>query len=128
MFNFKKDHSNNTTENTTTKTYKARVIFQEMMKSDTLNKDDVVKRFINEVKLTEAGALSYFHKFNKEFDYPVKKSSTKMDKAREIYHEMMENEESRNSIIEEFVKQVGLSKAAANTYYQNIKNKTVKNP
>lgn len=127
MFNFKKDDSDNKTEDTTTKTYKARVIFQEMMKSNTLNKEDMVKRFIDEVKLTEAGALSYFHKFNKEFDYPVKKSPTKMDKAREIYVEMSKNEESRMVIIDEFMKQVGLSKAAASTYYQTIKNKSVKN-
>lgn len=127
MFNFKKEHSDTSVVDTNTKTYKARVIFQEMLRNNSLTKDEVIKRFIDEVKLTDAGALSYFHKFNKEFDYPVKKSPTKMDKAREIYIEMTKNEEARSSIIDEFIKQVGLSKAAANTYYQNIKNKPVKN-
>jgi len=31
--------------------------------------------------------------------------------------------ESRKAIVDEFMKQVGLSKAAANTYYQMIKRK-----
>ena len=48
-------------------------------------------------------------------------NSTKMDKAREIYITMTNDEESRKAIVDEFVKQVGLSKAAANTYYQMIK-------
>ena len=43
-----------------------------------------------------------------------------MDKAREIYTTMTNDEESRKAIIDEFIKQVGLSKAAANTYYQMI--------
>mgnify|MGYP003388371689 CR=1 FL=1 len=45
-----------------------------------------------------------------------------MDKAREIYTMMTNDEESRKAIVDEFVKQVGLSKAAENTYYQMIKN------
>ena len=46
-----------------------------------------------------------------------------MIKARENYTKMANDEESRKAIVDEFVKQVGLSKAAANTYYQLIKNK-----
>jgi hypothetical protein len=46
-----------------------------------------------------------------------------MDKARDIYTTMTNDEESRKAIVDEFIKQVGLSKAAANTYYQMIKNK-----
>jgi len=44
-----------------------------------------------------------------------------MDKAREIYARMINDAESRKAIVVEFVKQIGLSKAAANTYYQMIK-------
>ena len=40
-----------------------------------------------------------------------------MDKAREIYTMVTNDEESRKVIVDEFVKQIGLSKAAANTYY-----------
>jgi hypothetical protein len=46
-----------------------------------------------------------------------------MGKAREIYTTMINDEESRKAIVDEFVKQVGLSKAAANTYYQMIEKK-----
>ena len=46
-----------------------------------------------------------------------------MDKAREIYTTMTNDEESRKAIVDEFVKQIGLLKAAANTYYQMIKKK-----
>jgi hypothetical protein len=55
--------------------------------------------------------------------FPIKKLSTKMDKVREIYMAMTNEEESRKTIVDEFVKQIGLSKAAANTYYQIIKKK-----
>ena len=44
-----------------------------------------------------------------------------MDKAREIYTAMTNDEGSRKAIFDEFIKQVGLSKAAANMYYQMIK-------
>jgi len=37
---------------------------------------------------------------------------------------MTNDEETRKAIIDEFVKQIGLTKAAANTYYQMIKKKT----
>ena len=49
--------------------------------------------------------------------------STRIDKARKIYTTMINDEESRKTIVNEFVKQIGLSKAAANTYYQMIKPK-----
>ena len=42
---------------------------------------------------------------------------------RENYTTMINDEESRKAIVDEFVKQIELSKAAANTYYQMIKNK-----
>ena len=41
--------------------------------------------------------------------------------TREIYTTMTKDEKSRKAIIDEFMKQVGLSKAAANTYYQMIR-------
>ena len=46
-----------------------------------------------------------------------------MDKAWKIYTTMTNNEESRLAIVDEFVKQIGLSKAAANMYNQMIKPK-----
>ena len=45
-----------------------------------------------------------------------------MDGARENYTTMINDEESRKAIVDEFVKQVGLSKAAGNTYCQLIKD------
>ena len=42
---------------------------------------------------------------------------------RENYTTMINDEESRKAIVGKFVKQIELSKAAANTYYQMIKNK-----
>jgi len=50
-------------------------------------------------------------------------NATRISKTREIYTTMINDEESRKAIVDEFVKQVGLSKAAANTYYQIIKKK-----
>jgi hypothetical protein len=48
-----------------------------------------------------------------------------MNKVREIYTAMSnDDDESRKAIVDEFIKQVGLSKAAANTYYQMIKKKS----
>jgi hypothetical protein len=46
-----------------------------------------------------------------------------MGKSREIYTTMTYDDESRKAIVDEFVKQVGLSKAVSNTYYQMIKRK-----
>ena len=56
-------------------------------------------------------------------EVPLPGAKRQMNRAREIYTTMINDEESRKAIVDEFVKQVGLSKAAANTYYQMIKMK-----
>lgn len=121
MFKFRKDKTEIVEQKPVTKADKAKQIFEEMIKNKGVTKVAIVKRFITEAELTKAGALTYFNKLNKQYGIPIKKLPTKMDKAREIYTVMAKDEESRKAIVEEFMKQVGLSKAAANTYYQMIK-------
>lgn len=124
MFKFGKDKAETIEKKLVMKADKSKQIFKEMIKQDGVTKVAIVERFVNEADLTKAGALTYFNKLNKEYGFPIKKLPTKMDKAREIYKAMTKDEESRKAIIDEFVEQVGLSKAAANTYYQVIKKKS----
>ena len=123
MFKFGKDKADTKEQKPVTKADKAKQIFEEMIKQNDVTKVVIIERFIQEADLAKAGALTYFNKLNKQYGFPIKKLPTKMDKAREIYTTMMNDEESRKAIVDEFVKQVGLSKAAANTYYQMIKKK-----
>jgi hypothetical protein len=121
MFKFGKDKAEKLDNKLVTKADKAKSIFEEMIKQDNVTKVAIVERFINEAELTKAGALTYFNKLNKQYGLPIKKLPTKMNKAREIYIAMTKDEESRKAIVDEFINKVGLSKAAANTYYQMIK-------
>ena len=121
MFKFGKDKAEIVEKKSVTKAYKAKHIFEEMIKQDDVTKVAIVERFIKQAELTKAGALTYFNKLNKQYGFPIKKLPTKMDKAREIYITMTNDEESRKAIIDEFIKQIGLSKTAANTYYQMIR-------
>ena len=123
MFKFGKDKAETVEQASMTKADRAKQIFEEMIKRDDVTKVAIVERFIGEADLTKAGALTYFNKLNKQYGLPVKKLPTKMDKARKIYVVMTMEEESRKAIVDEFIKQIGLSKAAANTYYQMIKKK-----
>jgi hypothetical protein len=124
MFKFGKDKAEAVEQKLITKADKAKHIFEEMIKKDDVTKVAIIERFINGAELTKAGALTYFNKLNKQYGFPIKKLPTKMDKAREIYTTMTNDEESRKAIVGEFIKQIGLSKAAANTYYQMIKKKS----
>lgn len=47
------------------------------------------------------------------------KSESKMDKAKVLYAEL--EDKTRKNVIAQFVEQIGLTPAAASTYYYNIK-------
>lgn len=47
------------------------------------------------------------------------KSESKMDKAKALYVEL--EDKTRKNVIAQFVEQIGLTQAAASTYYYNIK-------
>lgn len=47
------------------------------------------------------------------------KAESKMDKAKALYAEL--EDKTRKNVIAQFVEQIGLTQAAASTYYYNIK-------
>ena len=51
---------------------------------------------------------------------PKAKKASKMDRARELY--AAAKDKSRGAMLEVFNKELGLSKAAASTYYYTVKN------
>ena len=75
-------------------------ILTNLITHDNVTKVAIIERFIQETELTKAGALTYFNKLNKQNGFPIKKLSTKMDKAREIYITMINDEESRKAIVD----------------------------
>lgn len=74
------------------------------------------------VKRTEAGsnlAEAVKAKTSKPKAEKAPKAESKVDRARAIYNAA--EDKSRKAMIEAFGKELGLSKAAASTYYYNVK-------
>jgi hypothetical protein len=110
-----------------TKADKAKVIYDEMVQDPNNDRTKIIAKIKKDLVLTKAGALSYFYKFQKESVNVTEKQPSKMDKAKVVYDKMILDGQSRKEIVAAFVKEVGLTKAGASTYYQNLK-KEVKKP
>jgi len=111
-----------------TKAEKAKVIYDDMTKDGTVDHLKIIVRFKKEVGLTTAGAQTYFYKFQKEAGRTTVKGPSKMDKAQVVFDKMTADGQARKDIIAAFVKEAGLTKAGAQTYYQNLKKKAATNP
>jgi hypothetical protein len=110
-----------------TKADLAKAIYEEMVTQPNPDRKDIIARFKKEAHLTTSGALSYYHKFQKESGRIVEKGPTKMDQAREVFQALTNDGKARKEIITALIKDVGLTKAGAQTYYQTLK-KTVAKP
>jgi hypothetical protein len=104
-----------------TKSDKAKAIYDEMVKDPKNDRNLIIAKIKKELVLTKAGALSYFYKFQKESGNVTEKQPTKIEKAKEVYERMTLEGKSRKDIIAAFVKEVGLTPAGSSTYYQNLK-------
>jgi hypothetical protein len=109
-------------EKTKSKAEKAKEIYDLMIVDSKNDKAAIVAKIKKELGLTKAGAQTYFYKFQKESGRLTEKLPTKMDKAKEVFEKMTAEKHTRKEIIDAFVKEVGLTKAGASTYYQNLKN------
>jgi predicted solute-binding protein len=109
-----------------TKADKAKAIYDEMIKDPKNDRQAIIARLKKEVGLTKAGAQTYYYKFQRDSGRVVEKQPSKMDKAKEVFEKMTFDGQSRKEIIVAFVKEVGLTKAGASTYFQTLKKSTVK--
>ena len=109
-------------ERSKSKAEKAKVIYDLMVVDSKNDKAAIIAKIKKELGLTKAGAQTYFYKFQKESGRVTEKLPTKMDKAKEVFDKMTAEKHTRKEIIDAFVKDVGLTKAGASTYYQNLKN------
>lgn len=110
-----------------TKADLAKAIYDEMVTQPNPDRKDIIARFKAEANLTTTGAQSYYYKFQKESGRVVEKGPTKMDKAREVFDALTKDGKARKEIIAALIKDVGLTKGGASTYYQTLK-KTVAKP
>jgi hypothetical protein len=101
---------------------RAKVIYDEMIADSKNDKTAIVAKIKKELGLTKAGAQTYYYKCQKERGRFFEKPPTKMDKAKEVFDNMTAEKYTRKEIIDAFIKEVGLTKAGASTYYQNLKN------
>jgi hypothetical protein len=105
-----------------TKAEKAKVIYDQMIDDEKNDRPAIIAKIKKELGLTKAGAQTYFYKFQKESGRITEKLPTKMDKAKEVFDKMTDEKHTRKEIIDAFIKEVGLTKAGASTYFQNLKN------
>jgi hypothetical protein len=118
----------NTTEpsKTLTKAERAKVIYDEMIQVPENNRDTIAARIKKDLGVSKSAAQTYFYKFQRESGRAVEKQLTKVDKAKPVYEKMVAEGKTRKQIIETFISQVGLTKAGASTYYQNLKKEAKK--
>lgn len=90
------------------------------------SRTDIIARFKRDAGLTTSGAASYYYKFQKDSGRVVEKGPTKMDQAREVFDALTNDGKARKEIIAALIKDVGLTKAGASTYYQTLKKTVVK--
>ncbi|WP_415878405.1 hypothetical protein [Methylomonas sp. TEB] len=104
-----------------TKADNAKVIYDQMVADPKNTKSAIIAKMKKEAGLTTAGANTYFYKFQRESGKTAEKQPSKMDKAKVIYEQLTTEGKGRKEIIDAFIKEVGLTKAGAPTYYQTIK-------
>lgn len=104
-----------------TKSDKAKLIYDEMIADPKNNRAAIIARMKKEAGLTTAGVSTYYYKFQRESGRVAVKEHTKMDKAKEVFDRLTLDGLSRKDIVAAFIKEVGLTKAGASTYYQNLK-------
>jgi hypothetical protein len=109
-----------------TKADLAKAIYDEMVAQHNPDRKDIIARFKKDAGLTTSGAASYYYKFQKDSRRVVEKGPTKMDKAREVFDALTNDGKARKEIIAALIKDVGLTKAGASTYYQTLKKMVVK--
>jgi hypothetical protein len=104
-----------------TKAEKAKVIYDEMIKDLDKDRATIIAKIKKELLLTKAGASTYFYRFQRESGVVKIKGTSKVEKAKVIYDQMILEGRGRKEIIDAFVAEVDLTPAGASTYYQNIK-------
>lgn len=106
-----------------TKADKAKVIYDEMIQVPENDRDAIAARIKKDLGVSKSAAQTYFYKFQRESGRAVEKQPTKADRAKPVYEQMMAEGKDRKQIIEAFINEVGLTKAGASTYYQNLKKR-----
>ena len=64
--------------------------YDEMVDKKGTTRDQILDRFRKDANLTKSGALSYFHRFQKESGRTAERGPSKMDKARDVFDRMIE--------------------------------------
>ena len=113
--------SSKTSEHKITKADIARKIYDKLVDRKDTNREQILDQFQKEAKLTKSGALSYFHRFQKETGRQTVRRPTKMDKAKMIYDRMSKKDMSRKDIIAALISEAKLTNAGASTYFQKLK-------
>jgi hypothetical protein len=111
---------------TPTKAERAKVIYDEMIQVPENGRDTIAARIKKDLGISKSAAQTYFYKFHRESGRAVEKQPTKVDRAKPVYEQMMAAGKTRKQIIEAFMNEVGLTKAGASTYYQNLKREVKK--
>jgi hypothetical protein len=109
-----------------TKADRAKAIYDEMVTQPNPDRKDIIARFKKDAGLTTSGAASYYYKFQKDSGRVVEKGPTKMDKARKVFQALTEEGKARKEIIAALIKDVGLTKSGASTYFQTLKKAAAK--
>lgn len=113
--------SSKPSEHKITKADIARNVYDKLVDKKDTSREQILDQFQKEAKLTKSGALSYFHKFQKETGRQTVRGPTKMDKAKKIYDRMSKEDMSRKDIIAALITEAKLTKAGASTYFQKLK-------
>ena len=104
-------------------------LFQTEIKNKEPSRTRLVGKLKSELKMTTGGANSYVSSICKKHEYLFVKPESKMDKAVSIYDKhskkYWDGKITRNDIIKLFIKDAGLTRAGAKTYFELIKNREV---
>lgn len=100
---------------------RAKIVYDEMVADPKNDKATIIAKIKKEVGVSKGGASTYYYKFQRESGRVTEKGPTKMDNAKKVFEKMTQDGNSRKEIIDAFIKEVGLTKAGASTYYQNLK-------
>ena len=100
---------------------RAKIVYDDMVADPKNDKAAIIAKIKKDVGVSKAGASTYYYKFQRESGRVTEKGPTKMDNAKKVFEKMTLDGNSRKDIIDAFIKEVGLTKAGASTYYQNLK-------
>jgi len=100
---------------------RAKIVYDEMVADLKNDKAAIIAKIKKDVGVSKGGASTYYYKFQRESGRVTEKGPTKMDNAKKVFENMTLDGNSRKEIIDAFIKEVGLTKAGASTYYQNLK-------